>query len=472
MRVSNGNRALRVVAGLASAGVLAGTVLAGSATLAADRLADNLTSIDISHQVGDRADQEVTETGPLTVLLMGSDARTGKGNTGYGSFDGARSDTTMLVHIYPERDSALVLSIPRDTVTDLPSCKDSAGVALPAVRDRFNSAFERGGPGCTVKAVEKLTGLTVDHFVVLDFNGFKKTIDALGGVEVCLERAVNDPRSGLNLPAGYSRVSGEDALSFVRARHNLGDGSDISRIDRQQLFLSSLIREVSSSGLLADPLRLWRVLDSSSRSLATDQALTDSSAIIDLGTSLAGLHPDDITFVTLPWIWNPDDPNTVVVDKARAEPILTAMRRNTPWPPPPTPGADGKALTVAPTDVLVEVRNGTGREGQATLAGNALAAQGFRIAALKLTDPVAHTVIRYSPDQLQAARTLQAAVPGSTIKVLPDRTDTLRLNLGTDYRGVVTIKVKAKAKPKSQGGGSTTTNGTKTVTADQQVCAS
>lgn len=469
--MSNGNRALRVVAGMASAGVLAGTVLAGSATLAADRLADNLTGIDISHQVGDRAETQVTETGPLTVLLMGSDARSGKGNTGYGSFDGARSDTTMLVHIYPDRDSALVLSIPRDTVTDLPSCKDASGATLPPVRDRFNSAFDRGGPGCTVKAVEKLTGLTVDHFVVLDFNGFKKTIDALGGVEVCLERAVSDPRSGLDLPAGYSRVSGEDALSFVRARHNIGDGSDISRIDRQQLFLSSLIREVSSSGLLADPLRLWRVLDSSSRSLATDEALTDSSAIIDLGTSLAGLHPDDITFVTLPWIWNPDDPNTVVVDKARAKPILTAMRTDTPWPPPPTLGADGKTLTTAPADVVVEVRNGSGREGQATEAGNALAAQGFQLAGLRVIDPVAHTVIRYSPEQLQAARTLQAAVPGSTLKELPDARDTLRLNLGADYRGVVTIKVKAKSKAAKGGGASTTTDGTKTVTADQKVCA-
>jgi LCP family protein required for cell wall assembly len=461
------------VAGAASAGVLAGTVVAGSATIAADRLTDNLTSIDISHQVGDRPEQKAAETGPLTVLLMGSDARTGKGNTGYGSFEGARSDTTMLVHIYPDRDSALVLSIPRDTVTALPSCKDADGKTLAGVRDRFNTAFDLGGPGCTLKAVEKLTGLTVDHFVVLDFNGFKRTIDALGGVEVCLSRRVQDSRSGLDLPAGRSRVTGEDALSFVRARHNIGDGSDISRIDRQQLFLSSLIREVTSSGLLTDPLRLWRVLDSTSKSLATDPDLADTGAIIDLGTSLAGLRPDDITFVTLPWVWNPDDPNTVIVDQTRANPILKALRQNTPWPPPPTKGSDGKALKTAPADVVVSVRNGTGRPGQATAAANALAAQGFRIAGTSLTDDAAHTVIRHSPDQLQAARTLQAAVPAATLKEVDGPGSTLRLRLGADYSGITTIKVKAKARSATGPTGTgSTTDGTRTVTADQDICTS
>ena len=258
--VSRRHRSLRVLAGVASAGVLVGTVLAGSATIAADHLTDNVTTIDISHQVGERpVDYGDLESGPVTILVMGSDQRTGKGNKGYGNFEGARSDTTMLVHVYPDRESAVVLSIPRDTVTDLPSCQGADGQTLGPIRERFNTAFDRGGPGCTVKAVEQLTGLRVDHFVVLDFNGFKKTIDALGGVEVCLTRPLQDRQSGVDLPAGRTRVTGEEALGFVRVRHNIGDGSDIGRINRQQLFLSSLIQEVSSSGLLTDPLRVWRV---------------------------------------------------------------------------------------------------------------------------------------------------------------------------------------------------------------------
>ena len=246
---SGRHRVLRVIAGVASAGALALTVAAGSATVAVGHLEDNVTRIDISEQVGERpVDYGDLSEGPVTFLLMGSDQRTGKGNKGYGNFEGARSDTTMLLHVYPDRESAVVVSIPRDTIVDLPSCKDADGQVLPATRDRFNAAFDRGGPGCTVKTVEAMTGMTVDHFVVLDFNGFKKTIDALGGVEVCLTRPLQDSKSGVDLPAGRTRVSGEEALSFVRVRHNIGDGSDISRINRQQIFLSSLIQEVTGSG--------------------------------------------------------------------------------------------------------------------------------------------------------------------------------------------------------------------------------
>ena len=286
---------------MASAGALALTVAAGSATVAVGQLEDNVTRIDISEQVGERpVDYGDLSEGPVTFLLMGSDQRTGKGNKGYGNFEGARSDTTMLLHIYPDRESAVVVSIPRDTIVDLPSCKNADGRVLPATRDRFNAAFDRGGPGCTVKTVEAMTGLTVDHFVVLDFNGFKKTIDALGGVEVCLTRPLQDSKSGVDLPAGRTRVSGEEALSFVRVRHNIGDGSDISRINRQQIFLSSLIQEVTGSGLLTDPLRVWRVLSESSKSIATDKALADSDGLLALAASVSGLRPKDISFVTLP----------------------------------------------------------------------------------------------------------------------------------------------------------------------------
>lgn len=301
--MSGSHRILRVAGALASASALALTVAAGSATLAVGHLQGNVTTVDISDQVGQRPlDFGDLSQGPVTLLVMGSDERTGTGNTRYGHFDGARSDTTMLVHVYPDRESAVVLSIPRDTVMQLPACRSSSGEHLGAVRDRFNAAFDRGGPGCTVKAVESLTGLQVDHFVVLDFHGFKKTINALGGVEVCLTRPLKDEKSGVDLPAGRTRVKGEDALAFVRVRHNIGDGSDISRINRQQLFLSSLIQEVSSSGLLTDPLRLWRVLNEASKSLAADRAMTDPAGVVALASSLVGIRPKDITFVTLPWL--------------------------------------------------------------------------------------------------------------------------------------------------------------------------
>ena len=182
---------------------------------------------------------------------------------------------------------------------------------------------------------------------MLDFNGFKKTIDALGGVEVCLTRPLQDSKSGVDLPAGRTRVSGEDALAFVRVRHNIGDGSDISRINRQQIFLSSLIQEVTGSGLLTDPLRVWRVLSESSKSIATDTALADSDGLLALAASLSGLRPKDISFVTLPWLPNADGA-TIVTDQPKADAIWAALADEKPWPPPPTKGADGEKLTEAP----------------------------------------------------------------------------------------------------------------------------
>jgi LCP family protein required for cell wall assembly len=463
--VSGRHHALRVLAGLASAGALTLTVAAGSATVAANHLSGNITTIDIADQLGarpnDQDDLGDLASGPMTVLLMGSDQRTGEGNGGFGDFEGARSDTTMLVHLYGDRQSAVVVSIPRDTVLDLPACKGRDGERLEPVRDRFNQAFDRGGPGCTVKAVEQMTGLTVDHFVVLDFNGFKQTIDALGGVEVCLTRPLQDWRSGIDLPAGRSRVSGEDALAFVRVRHNIGDGSDISRINRQQLFVSSLVQEVTGSGLLTDPVRLWRVLDGASSSIATDPAMADTRGLLALARSVAGLRPDDITFVTLPWVPN-DDGATILVDERRAEPIWEALRTEQPWPPPPTRGADGEPLTVEPGDIVVDVHNATGTEGQGSEAAEALAGTGFGIGAIDARErPAARTTIRHAPDQLQAARTLQAAVPGSVLREDPDLGSRLDLTLGTDHDGVEDIRVKAK-RSGSEGTGATT--------ADQDIC--
>jgi LCP family protein required for cell wall assembly len=368
----------------------------------------------------------------------------------------------MLVHVYPDRRSAVVVSIPRDTVIELPECRDADGAVLAPVRDRFNVAFDRGGPGCTVKAVEALSGLQVDHFVVLDFNGFKRTIDALGGVEVCLTRPLRDSKSGVDLPAGRTRVTGDDALAFVRVRHNIGDGSDISRINRQQLFLSSLIQEVTGSGLLRDPLRMWRVLSESSKAIATDPAMADTQGVLALGSSLVGLRPDDITFVTLPWLPSGDGA-TIVPDEALAEPIWAALREEQPWPPPPTRGVDGERLTVVPGDITVDITNATGTDGQASRAAEDLSGQGFGIGALALAESVRATTIRHAPDELEAARTLQAAIPGSRLVADPQLGARLALVLGTSYEGVTPIRVKAAAS-------SGTTKPDEGTTADQDIC--
>jgi hypothetical protein len=293
--------------------------------------------------------------------------------------------------------------------------------------------------------------------VVLDFNGFKRTIDALGGVEVCLTHPVKDDKSQVDLPAGRTRVTGEQALGFVRVRHNIGDGSDIGRISRQQVFLSSLIQEVADKGLLANPVRMWRVLQESSKSIATDPALADARAILALSASIRHLRPDRITFVTMPWLPNSDGA-TIRPDRARAGAIWRAIARNHPWPPKATKGVDGKRLKVPPARIVVDVHNATGIDGRGSRAAEDLAATGFAVGRIDAREVASRTRIRYSADQEQAARTLQAAVPGSVLREVAG-SGRVDLTLGRDYDGIDAIDVPTKRR----GAGGVTT-------AAQDIC--
>jgi hypothetical protein len=259
-------------------------------------------------------------------------------------------------------------------------------------------------------------------------------------------------------------VSGEEALSFVRVRHNIGDGSDISRINRQQIFLSSLIQEVTGSGLLTDPLRVWRVLSESSKSIATDKALADSDGLLALAASVSGLRPKDVSFVTLPWLPNADGA-TIVADQPKADAIWAALADEKPWPPPPTKGADGEKLTETPDQILVDVHNASGVDGQGSRAAQDLASQGFAIGVVNARQKLAGTTtIRYGPDQLEAARTLQAAVAGSVLREEPDRGTRLDLTLGETYDGVQEVRVKAPRTGSGVGGNQPST------TAAQDIC--
>ena len=163
------------------------------------------------------------------------------------------------------------MSIPRDTMVPIPECTRDDGTVVPAqAAQMFNEAFSEGGPACTIKTVEKLTKIRIDNYIVVDFSGFKDMVNALGGVKVCLPYAVNDPQSHLDLAAGTHTVKGQQALAYVRTRHGLGDGWDLSRIDRQQAFIGSMVSKVKDKGLLLRPDRLYNFLAAATKSLTTD----------------------------------------------------------------------------------------------------------------------------------------------------------------------------------------------------------
>lgn len=263
----------------------------------------------------------------MNVLLIGSDDRDGA-NAQYGDANsGARSDTTMLLHVAADRKSATVASIPRDTMVQLPSCREPNGTMSTPQLGMFNSAFSIGGAACTVGTVEAISGLTIDHVLVVDFTGFKKLVDAIGGIPIHLDQAVDDPDSHLFLPAGTTVVNGEQALAFVRARHNLGDGSDIGRMSRQQQFLNSALDTLTANGTLDDPGKLYKVLDAATKALTTDPALGSLPALADFASDLKQVPRQQVTYLTVPWQWYQPDPNRVRL-APKAQELFTAMRND------------------------------------------------------------------------------------------------------------------------------------------------
>ncbi|MDQ1247216.1 MAG: LytR family transcriptional regulator [Actinomycetota bacterium] len=434
----------RVLAGVASAIVLIFTGLAGAGAVAFRSLDNNITTqtlAGIGTATPSAADFQPGE--PLNILVMGSDNRSSLGTGDYGDpteIEGARSDTTILVHIAADRQSALAVSIPRDTVVDIPSCPRFVdGPSMP-VTDRFNEAFNIAGPVCTVKTVEKLTGAKVDHFVIVDFNGFKGVVDALDGVEVCLKQPVDDPLSGLKLPAGTSTVKGEDALAFVRARYTLGDGSDLGRIERQQAFLASALRKATSLGVLANPITTYRVLDEATKSLTTDESLSSLNDLTALALSLSDMKPSDVTFVTLPTFYN-DDGATVSPDPALTAPLWQAIRNDTGWPPEPTvPPGSSSPLTVAPAEIQVRVLNGTGLEGEATKAAEQLTKNGYQVVEVgdfDISEQSTSSVL-YPPGFTEAGRTLAYATGAKDMgeDYANDGSEVLTLVVGDDFSTV------------------------------------
>ncbi|MCU8595095.1 LCP family protein [Streptomyces olivaceus] len=326
--------------GLRAAGLaLAGALLLGCAAAgwAYWHLSGNITSVDIDGALGDdRPARPATvpsaspvPTGALNLLVLGSDSRGGEENQELGGGDsgGARSDTAMVVHLDAGRTAATVVSIPRDTLVHRPSCPlPSGGTTRQASGAMFNTAYELGGPVCAVKTVESLTGVRMDHYVEIDFSGFAKLVDALGGVTVTTDVDIDDDRSHLHLDAGTHHLDGTEALGLARTRYGLQGGSDLARIELQHTLVKALLEQVSTTDLLTDPARLYQVAEAATGSLTTDTGLDSLGELTDLGRSLGGLAADDVRTLTMPVLPAPADPNRVVADEPDAGDLWESLR--------------------------------------------------------------------------------------------------------------------------------------------------
>ena len=424
------------------------------------------------------------------MLLIGSDSRAFAGGAHFGSqVTGARSDTTILVHISADGKKAVLVSIPRDTYTQIPPCHESGGRVSSPQWNKFNAAYSIGGPSCTIATVEHLTHLRVDHFVEVNFLGFQRMVDALGGVRVCLSHPINDPvrtnpatggtvGSGLVVSAGDHTFHGKDALGFVRARYAVGDGSDLGRIKNQQVFISAVIRKATSTGLILKPWKLLKFLNAATKSIRTDPGF-GLSQLKKLAGELHGLKAGKVALLTVP-LSNANayvpiggvQASVVFWDKPRANALWHALRVDGPLPgtaPKPQPSGSASptpSLVVPPSAIHVRVLNGTGQQGLAHKAAQDLAARGFVVDGVGDADSTGyeHSVVRYGQDREQSSETLAASVTNADRQLNAALSTTLELIVGSDYNGTQAVHVVTPtATP-------TPTASLDVVTADRAVC--
>lgn len=274
-----------------------------------DHLNRNLGSGgDIHHLVDEPESEDEGPKQPLNILILGTDGRDCEGCSIDGEGGSGGSDSTILLHVSADRTSAYGVSIPRDALVDRPECTAPDGTTIPEAKGvMWNEAYSQGGPICTARQTELLTGIPIDHYLALDFAGFRGMVDAVGGVTICIPEAIDDEEHNIFLPAGTHNLRGKQALDYVRNRSSTPN-ADLGRMRRQQYFLTALATKVLSAGTLTRPRRLARFATELSKSITTD--IGSVAGLADLAGEMRDLDPSSIEFETVPnRAYPPGDPN-------------------------------------------------------------------------------------------------------------------------------------------------------------------
>ncbi|AKZ56136.1 Cell envelope-associated transcriptional attenuator LytR-CpsA-Psr [Streptomyces ambofaciens ATCC 23877] len=453
---SKGKRALLWVGGSTAFVVLVAGV-GGYVYL--KHLEGNVSTTD----VGDAGSSSFSKDEAFNILVIGTDKRTGAGNEGYGDTGSVgHADTTILLHVAKDRSNATALSIPRDLIVDIPDCEtkqeDGSTEIVPGETGvRFNRSLGEGGrdAGCTMRTVKEAFGIQPNHFMMADFNAVKTLTTAVDGVDVCVEKAVDDPKSHLKLPAGESKVEGEQALAFVRTRHAFGNEGDLDRIKVQQQFLGSLMRKMSSSDTLTSPTKLVKLAEAATKALTVDSAIGKVGTLKDMALELKKVPTKNITFATVPVKDNPAEKvkATVVVDEAKAPQVFDMIRNDISFTEVKKKEKKEKAAVAArlegeksdPSEIRVRVLNGGAAAGSAQQELNYLQTEAGVTKsenAGNADTELAKTTLEYAPDQADQARALAeilglsgaAMKPGESVtnaQGLP----TMTLTLGKDFKG-------------------------------------
>nr|WP_237302830.1 LCP family protein [Streptomyces sp. S063] len=428
-------------------GALAALVLvaAGAGAWFYQGLDGNINAADVDNKLGD--DRPVNlSPGSKNILMVGSDSRDGK-NAKYGKgLVTMQSDTLMVMHLSADRKWATVVSLPRDSWVSLPVCERGDGALSAPSHSKINAAFAIGGASgdvsgaaaCTTKTVEQSTGLRIDHFMSVDFQGFKGMVNALDGIEVCPETAIRDEKAHLDLEAGCQTVKGEDALGYVRARYSVGDGSDLGRIGRQQEFMKALAAKAQQK--LTNPAVLYDFLDSVTRSLTTDERLAGIKPLTGLANEIRSIPSDRLTFLTVPHYGRvadvPSDKANVVWQYPQAADLFASLAKDQEVDKEKV-AADAKNPVYAAT-VRVQVLNGSGVPGRAAKVAETLRTAGYTITGTGNAPGSAEKTAVVHPEGLEEqAGVLASRLPGVAMK--PDAgalAGTVTLIVGADFTGI------------------------------------
>jgi len=249
--------------------------------------------------------------GPINMLLVGSDTRAGQGG-GFGTgITSNLADVIILLHVSANRKNAVAVSFPRDLMVPWPACPSTSGGSgyLPQSLGQINATIANGGPGCTLLTVESVTGLTIPYLAMINFKGVIEMSNAIGGVTVCVANPIHDTYTHLDLAAGMHTLQGLEALQFLRTRHGIGDGSDLSRISNQQVFMSSLFRKVKSNGVLTNPVYLYSLASAAARNMTLSSNLTDLNVLVGMAGAFRHVSPDNMTFLQVPTMGGLPAPN-------------------------------------------------------------------------------------------------------------------------------------------------------------------
>lgn len=240
--------------------------------------------------------------GPINMLLIGSDTRAGQGSTAYGNSTANLADVIILIHVTADRSNAVAISFPRDLMVSQPECKNPDGGDPYPPKDlvQINATMNSGGPACTLQTIQALTGIKIPYLAMIDFKGVIAMSEVVGGVTVCVSEDINDDKTKLYLEAGEHTLQGSSALAFLRTRYGVGDGSDLSRISNQQVFLSALVRKLKSDNVLSNPFQMLRIGTAALENMQLSNSLTNIGVMLGLAREVNQVDLDMITFIKLP----------------------------------------------------------------------------------------------------------------------------------------------------------------------------